>query len=173
MESASRRAAATARLPVSGRPPRASSPASPIRGHEDKVRAVSFGGDGRFLLTASDDGLAKVWNITAAEPKLERVLQPAKAGCLEAQPGDGGRDVASRAGAGDPRPRGWTGRALGARRDQAGLDHATGGRSSRGGVLAGRQAAGGRRRRPPDRPSRRGRAESADIGSAPAPTISR
>ena len=48
---------------------------APIRGHEDKVRAVSFGGNGQVLLTASDDGLAKVWNIAGAEPRQERVLQ--------------------------------------------------------------------------------------------------
>jgi WD40 repeat protein len=47
----------------------------PIRGHEDKVRAVGFSGDGRLLLTGSDDGVAKVWDIAAAEPKAVRVLQ--------------------------------------------------------------------------------------------------
>jgi WD40 repeat protein len=50
---------------------------SPIRGHDDKIRAVSFGRHGRYLLTAGDDGLAKVWNIAASEPKLHRVLQAA------------------------------------------------------------------------------------------------
>ena len=59
---------------------------SPIRGHEDKIRAVSFSGDGRFLLTASDDGLVKVWNTAAAEPKLERVLQPAEPGVPTPKP---------------------------------------------------------------------------------------
>jgi len=53
---------------------------SPIHGHDDKVRAVSFSGDGRFLLTSADDGLAKIWNIVAAEPKLVRVLEPAEPG---------------------------------------------------------------------------------------------
>ena len=46
----------------------------PIRDHRGGITAVSFSGDGQALLTAGDDGLAKLWDISGGEPKLERVL---------------------------------------------------------------------------------------------------
>jgi WD40 repeat protein/uncharacterized caspase-like protein len=46
----------------------------PIRDHRGGITAVSFSGDGQVLLTAGDDGLAKLWDISGGEPKLERVL---------------------------------------------------------------------------------------------------
>ena len=86
---------------------------APIRGHDDKVRAVSLGGNGQILLTASDDGLAKVWNIAGAEPRQERVLESARPGDPEAQADHGGRAVAGRGSTGDSWSRRWAGRALG------------------------------------------------------------
>jgi hypothetical protein len=58
----------------------------PIRGHDDKLRAMSFSGDGRLLLTGSDDGLARVWNIAVPEAKLERVVPPGGPGAPMPRP---------------------------------------------------------------------------------------
>jgi len=73
----------------------------PIRGHEDKIRAVSFSRDGRSLLTASDDGLAKVWKLEAAGANVEWVLdgmqhhlKPVTAAALS--PVDDGRVILGR-----------------------------------------------------------------------------
>lgn len=49
---------------------------APIRGHDDRINAVAFGPGGRELLTGSDDGLLKVWDVSAAEPRLLRTLAP-------------------------------------------------------------------------------------------------
>jgi WD40 repeat protein len=46
----------------------------PIRDHRGEITAVSFSGDGRTLLTAADDGLAKLWDVAGAEAKLLRVV---------------------------------------------------------------------------------------------------
>ncbi len=48
----------------------------PIRDHRGGITALSFSGDGRSLLTAGDDGLAKLWDISGAEPRIQRVLGP-------------------------------------------------------------------------------------------------
>ncbi len=37
-----------------------------LRGHSRPITAVSFSGDGRSLLTASEDGTAKLWDLDAA-----------------------------------------------------------------------------------------------------------
>jgi hypothetical protein len=35
-----------------------------LRGHEDAVGALTFSADGRYLATASDDGTARLWDLT-------------------------------------------------------------------------------------------------------------
>jgi WD40 repeat protein/uncharacterized caspase-like protein len=47
----------------------------PIREHLGGITAVSFSGDGRSLLTAADDGLAKLWDLTGETPKLQTLFQ--------------------------------------------------------------------------------------------------
>jgi WD40 repeat protein len=47
----------------------------PIRDHLGGITAVSFSGDGRLLLTAADDGLAKLWDMTGAEPALKALFR--------------------------------------------------------------------------------------------------
>jgi WD40 repeat protein len=47
---------------IQGGPPRV------IRGHTRPITAVSFSGDGQTLLTASEDGTAKLWDLAAAGP---------------------------------------------------------------------------------------------------------
>ncbi len=50
---------------------------APIRGHDDRIDALAFAAGGAELLTGSDDGLLKVWDVSGAEPKLSRTLAPA------------------------------------------------------------------------------------------------
>jgi len=48
----------------------------PIRGHEDAIRTLTFADGGATLLTGSDDGLVKAWDLAADPPKAARVLAP-------------------------------------------------------------------------------------------------
>ena len=50
----------------------------PIRDHQGGITAVSFSGDGRTLLTAGDDGLAKLWDVSGKEPRLQTRLWPGR-----------------------------------------------------------------------------------------------
>ena len=45
------------------REPGALRPARSLSGHEDAVVSASFSPDGRFVVTASDDSTAKVWDL--------------------------------------------------------------------------------------------------------------
>src|SRR6478735_6532556 len=50
------------------REPGALRPARSLSGHEDAVVSASFSPDGRFVVTASGDGTAKVWDLHANPP---------------------------------------------------------------------------------------------------------
>ena len=39
-----------------------------LRGHPDRIYALAFSADGRFLASASRDGTAKVWDATTLDP---------------------------------------------------------------------------------------------------------
>ena len=75
---------------VAGGPPRV------FRGHSRPITAVSFSGDGRSLLTASEDGTAKLWDLAAGPganapgPGLEH-----RAGAGTADHGRGGQPIES------------------------------------------------------------------------------
>ena len=47
---------------------------SVLRGHEDQVERASFSPDGTRVVTASDDGTARIWNPATGEARVLRAL---------------------------------------------------------------------------------------------------
>ena len=43
-----------------------------FNGHRDFVRSAVFSPDGRFILTASDDGLVKLWPLTTTDNLMKK-----------------------------------------------------------------------------------------------------
>ncbi|WP_165244001.1 WD40 repeat domain-containing protein [Paludisphaera soli] len=52
---------------------------APIRGHDDAIGLVAFANAGAEMLTGSDDGLVKAWDLSGREPRLVRTLGPSVA----------------------------------------------------------------------------------------------
>ena len=44
------------------------------RGHADSIDALAFGPDGRWLATGSADGTARLWDLSATDPKTRSVV---------------------------------------------------------------------------------------------------
>jgi WD40 repeat protein len=62
---------------VQGGPPRV------LRGHTGAITALSFTGDGRTLMTASEDGTVRLWNLAAAPAAAAAAAKPGPGGAAD------------------------------------------------------------------------------------------
>jgi WD40 repeat protein len=56
-----------------------------LRGHDDGIKAVSFGLDRRWLVTGSKDGCARIFDLSAPDPSVEPLVLRQYKGFLKGQ----------------------------------------------------------------------------------------